>query len=339
MQVPYDLLEKFNIKGAINSIAPLGYGHINDSYSVQVGEDHFLLQRLNTEVFQSPEVVEQNLRNVLTHAPELFPEHLYGENGNIHQLKEDEYWRMQEFVQHSYSPKELSLNELEQIAKGFGKFTHSMGSAKLSAYQEAIPDFHSLGFRLNQFRAVLEKDSKDRARFVKTEIEQVNSFQWIAQRFEQLKSEGLPERICHNDAKAGNCLLSKKNGQFLKVVDLDTVGPGYVMFDLGDMLRSMLFNIPENHAELEGLRFDPARYNTILDSYLSECGEILTALEVKTLGFGGLYMTYVMAVRFLTDYLNGDVYYKTSFKGENLIRTRNQLKILALMSDFFGLKI
>lgn len=333
MQVPYDLLEKFNIKGAINSIAPLGYGHINDSYSVQVGEEHFLLQRLNTEVFLSPEVVEQNLRNVLTHAPELFPEHLCGENGKIHQLKEAEYWRMQEFVQHSYSPEELSLSELRQIAKGFGKFTLSMSSAKLSAYQEAISAFHSLSFRLNQFRSALEKDSADRAQLVKAEIEKVNSFQWIEQRFEELKSEGLPKRICHNDAKAGNCLLSKKTGEFLKVVDLDTVGPGYVMFDLGDMLRSMLFNIPENHTDLEGLSFDNSRFNTILEGYLAECGEALVELEVKTLGFGGLYMTFMMAVRFLTDYLNGDVYYKTSFKDENLVRARNQLRILELMQS------
>ncbi len=334
MQVPYDLLEKFNIKGAINSIAPLGFGHINDSFSIQVESDHFLLQRLNTDVFKDPEVVENNLYRILEQDQSLFPEHIRGRDHKIHQVKDGKYWRMQEFVLDSYSPTELTISELKGIATGFGKFTKSSAQAKVMNYSEAIPRFHSLELRLDQLEAAIKNDSAIRADQIKVEIEAIQNYRWILEKFQELSRKGLPIRVCHNDAKAGNCLLSKRTGNFLKIVDLDTVGPGYVMFDLGDMLRSMLFNIPENQADLDGLSIDKKRFECILNHFLAECSDSISELEVDSLAFGGLYMTYIMAVRFLTDYLNGDIYYKTSSPEENLIRTRNQLKILDLMVEF-----
>ena len=332
MQVAKDAIQLFNIQGAVDSIAPLGFGHINDSYAVRVGKRGYLLQRLNTNVFRTPEIVEGNLSRILSFAPDLFPMHIPGEDGQYHQSDGQSLWRLQEFVQNSYSPTELVPAELKEIARGYGKFTAAFKSEDLSYYGEAIPKFHDLHHRLGQFQSALDQNVANRADSVMREIKAIQDFSWIADRFDALVEQGLPVKVCHNDAKAGNCLLSKQSGQFLKIVDLDTVGPGYALFDLGDMLRSMLFNIPENQAELEGLQFDEERLKMIVDTFFSQCQDSLQEIEFKSLTFGGLYMTYMMATRFFTDYLNGDIYYKISHKEENLVRTRNQLKILDLMS-------
>lgn len=337
MQVAQEAIKLFNIQGAIDSIAPLGFGHINDSFSVKVGGHGYLLQRLNTKVFKEPEIIENNLSKLLNHSTELFPEHLRGASGKYHEGETGNLWRVQEFVQDSYSPTKLTENELSEIAKGYGKFTAAFQSAEPAQYAEGIPDFHNLHHRLNQFEQALSSNSAGRGEAASNEIRAIEEYSWITVQFDELVQQGLPLRVCHNDAKAGNCLLSKKTGKFLKVVDLDTVWAGYALFDLGDMLRSMLFNIPENDAQLEGLEFDQKRFEVILDSFLAECGHSLEEIEVKSLPFGGLYMTYMMATRFLTDYLNGDVYYKTSHSEENLVRTRNQLKILDLTRSFLSL--
>lgn len=332
MQVASEALKLFNIEGAIESVAPLGFGHINDSYAVVAGGCAYLLQRLNTNVFRQPEIVESNLASILEFAPELFPFHLKGTNGKHHQSDGQNLWRVQEFVTDSYSPSKLGLSELREIAKGYGRYTARFAQESPGLYKESIPQFHNLHHRINQFNTALDQNAADRMKKTTDEIEAINNFKWIAERFDELVANGLPLKVCHNDAKAGNCLLSEQSGQFLKVVDLDTVGPGYVLFDLGDMLRSMLFNIPENQLELDGLRFNQERFDTIVTSFLNECGESLEPVEIDSLAFGGLYMTYIMAIRFLTDYLNGDKYYKISHPEENLIRTRNQLEILKLMS-------
>lgn len=336
MQVAQEAIKLFNIQGAIDSIAPLGFGHINDSFSVKVNGHGYLLQRLNTNVFRQPEIIEENLNRLLNHAPELFPLHLRGASGKYHEGKTDNLWRIQEFVQDSYSPTELTEQELSEIAKGYGKFTAAFQNAEPGQYAEGILGFHNLHHRLNQFQQALETNSAARAESASNEIRAIEEYSWIADQFDDLVEQGLPLRVCHNDAKAGNCLLSKKTGKFLKVVDLDTVWSGYVLFDLGDMLRSMLFNIPENEVQLDGLKLDQKRFETILNSFLAQCGDALQEIEIKSLPFGGLYMTYMMATRFLTDYLNGDIYYKTGYPEENLIRTRNQLKILDLTRDFLS---
>lgn len=233
----------------------------------------------------------------------------------------------------SYSPSELTLSELREIAKGYGRYTGRFAQEDPKLYQESIPQFHDLRHRLAQFNLALEENAANRRNQAVVETETINKFKWVAEKFDELVAKGLPLKVCHNDAKSGNCLLSNQSGAFLKVVDLDTVGPGYVLFDLGDMLRSMLFNIPENQSTLDDLSFDQERFDAIMTSFLNECGESLEPVEIDSLPFGGLYMTYIMAVRFLTDYLNGDVYYKISHPEENLIRTRNQLRILELMSE------
>lgn len=326
-------LQYFALQGAVDSIAPFGLGHINDSFLVQAEGKSYLLQRLNTSVFKTPQVIEGNLRALLAHAPELFAKHLRGTGGNYHEFDGEHWWRLQEFVPNSYSPNELQPNELREVSTGFGCFTAQFGSQPLEKYTESIPHFHDLHLRLRQLQAALEANAAGRLESVLAEVGQVQQFNWIAARFDKLVDEGLPLRICHNDAKAGNCLLSKPDSRFLKVVDLDTVGPGYALFDLGDMLRSMLFNVPENRENLESLSFSKERFHAIVNPFVEACSGVLKPIEIESLPFGGLYMTYIMAVRFLTDYLNGDIYYKVSHEKENLSRARNQLTILELMAS------
>ena len=186
METAIEALKLFNLKGAITSIAPLGFGHINDSYAVHLGGKGYLLQRLNTNVFLQPEVVETNLFNLLEYHSELFPEHLKGEDGNYHQFDGRNWWRLQEFVEDSYSPTELFPKELREIASGFGQFTAQFANEKLEAYRESIPLFHNLCHRLNQFDQALECDHVGRVKTTTQVIDEIKSYAWIADKFEEL---------------------------------------------------------------------------------------------------------------------------------------------------------
>ncbi len=338
MKAAIEAIKLFNIQGAVESIAPFGLGHINDSYSATIAGKLFLLQRLNTNAFQQPELVEKNLQNLLSKAPDLFPTHYKGINQSYHQTTTAGVWRLQELVPNSYSPTLLSLAELTEVSKAFGRFISEFITEKPKNYVESIPQFHSLHIRLHQLDDAIKNDKVGRKKSVQEEIQLVNRYRWIMTHLDVLVEKRLPERVCHNDAKAANCLLDINTKEFKRIVDLDTVGPGYVLYDFGDLMRSMLFNIPENHSDLSDLKLDHRRFEIMLESFLAECKNSLNEMEVDSLTFGGLYMTYIMAVRFLADYLNGDIYYKIGFSDENLVRTRNQLKILQLMDQEFAIQ-
>ena len=156
------------------------------------------------------------------------------------------------------------------------------------------------------------------------------AFSWIEEEFLKLKLLNLPVRVCHNDTKSTNVLLDNDSKQLLKVVDLDTVGPGYALYDFGDMMRSMLASHPENAPDIGNLSILEDRYQHMLETYVESANGVLTDDEIESLGFGGLYMTYLMAIRFLTDYLNGDVYYRIAYTNENLVRAKNPDQIIRI---------
>lgn len=340
MNIALEALKAFQLEGAIETVAPFGSGHINDTYKVESSCGNYLLQKVNTKVFQNTETLENNLNLLQSLQSDVFAKHITTENGNCFHVDQGGCWKLQEFVLNAYGPTTAdNLTLVEEVGKGFGMFTKATASLKAKAFDEAIPNFHSLKWRLEQLNEAIALNRANRKEAAQNLIDQVNVFSWIVDHFNKLVENGLPLRVCHNDTKIDNILLTEGSDEFRHVIDLDTTGPGYVLSDFGDMMRTLL--TPTKEAELDESKIEirEGYLDALKSGYLSACAESLIPLEKENLEFGGLYMTYMQAVRFLADYLNGDTYYKISSPEENYIRARNQLTLLQLMhSQIFSSK-
>lgn len=332
MNNPKTALENFQIKGAIRSIALFGGGHINDTYKVETTEEQYLLQRINTGVFKDTGIFEANLSALFTTKSDVLVEHIPTRENTWLLVDASGAWKTQLFDKDTYAPQLANdLRQVSEVAIGFGKFTALGLSADI--FRESIPDFHNLLWRLEQLDEAIENNVVGRRTEAQNLIDQANAYRWIGKKMEALKADGLPLRLCHNDTKIDNILLSRSSDRFKYVIDLDTVGPGYALYDFGDMMRTLLSPTKESEPDVSKIELREDYYISLRDGFLSECRHSLTALEIESLSFGGQYMTYIMAIRFLADYLNGDVYYKVSYGEENFIRARNQLRLLTLMDD------
>lgn len=334
MEAVRKALQAYNIKGAVDKIALFGSGHINDTYLIEAGKKEYLLQKLNQNVFQYPERVEKNLGALLETDSDLFVKH-YQTNAKIyHHQNENGIWRLTNFVSNGYAPQTANkLHEVAEAAKGYGRFTTFADGLGLDDFTETIPKFHDLKWRLAQLDDAIKDDLAGRSKSAKDLIDTVNDFRWISGRLITLFSEGLPIRVCHNDTKLDNCLLAKSDSSFCNIIDLDTLGPGSVLFDFGDLMRTTLSPTAENELDESKIEIRSDYLEALQEEFLSTSESVLIPIEKENLLFGGLYMTYIMAVRFLTDYFNGDTYYKTAFENENFIRARNQLRLLELMNE------
>lgn len=334
---PEEALSYYQVEGAIEKIAPFGLGYINDTFLVKTMSSQYLLQKVNNKVFRVPSAIENNIRLVLAHAPELFPTFERTKQGDIHLVDQnDEIWRLQQFIAHGEAPTAVhEPSEAYQIGFGFGSFTRSLIQVDPEEVQEAIPNFLDIGLRFAKFEAVVALDPLGRNTRAKELINSARNYEWIHQHFLRLVKEGLPSRVCHNDTKTTNILVDVNTRLFSKVIDLDTIGPGYVLFDFGDMIRSMA--TPSHEADQLGVSgpLQTKLIEAVRNGYLDACGMCLEPSEIDSLSFGGLYMTYFTGIRMLTDYLEGDVYYKIASEDDNLIRARNQFYILDLLADHY----
>jgi len=329
------ILNEFGIQGAINEIAPFGLGHINDSYRLRSGDQHLFLQRVNTEIFTEIEAIENNLRLFFEHDNSIFVKH-YSANGQYHLAYDGGVWRLTDFQTECYSPQMPEvLEELAEVAKGFGRFAKAAGALSPGQFQEPIPRFHDLSLRWQQLDDALSSASNDRLERARKYIELAQqNYRELDDELCQFIKSGLTERVSHNDCKINNCLLSKADRSFSFVVDLDTIGPGYLLYDFGDLMRTCLVKGQENEASTTNLYINPEAFDVLAKNYVQACGQELAEPEKSSLVFGGPYMTFIMAIRFLADYLRGDLYYKTSFAEENLIRARNQFFIFEQLVEF-----
>lgn len=317
----------FPLKGKVEQVQPFGQGHINETFYVSTTNQNWLLQAVNTSVFQQPKLIEKQLNILLKHAPDVFVPHLLSKEDTFHITLHGKVWRLQLFMQNAYAPDLCNDQQREGVVKGISTFTQSMHTLSVADFQSTIPKFHDLSARLAQFAEAVANDPFQRLNGAKNIAQKLEKWKVLAKRFAVLVANGLPLRVCHNDAKAANVLLHKKNDRFARVIDLDTVGPGYVLFDFGDLLRSMLPDVKEN-AMANQVSISQKRAQEMRKHFLEGCGNVLNNMEIETLSFGGLYMTYLMALRFFTDYLLGDIYYRVQYASENLDRATNQCAVL-----------
>jgi hypothetical protein len=324
-------------------IEPLGSGLIHQTFKVteSISPDAFVLQAINTDVFSEPGNLVYNYQLVYesllkAHAVQSIPPPIYTKQGNLMWTDEDHVpWRATGFIEHSFSLDNAeTARDAFDVAAAFGSFTRALAGLDTQNLKPVIPRFHDLSFRLMQLQVALDKGDKDRRERSRVEIEAVFARNYIIQFYESMQGNpAYPSRVMHHDCKISNILFDTRTHRVICPVDLDTVMPGKFFSDLGDMVRSMACTVDENCIRVKDINIRPEFYKAILDGYLEGIGSILTPAEQENLHFAGLIMIFMQAVRFLTDFLGGDTYYRIQYPEQNLNRALNQLTLLQKLED------
>ncbi|RYE20373.1 MAG: aminoglycoside phosphotransferase family protein [Sphingobacteriales bacterium] len=339
-----EVLSKFNCKVDIGSMRVFGSGHINDTYflkSTEPGECDYLLQCINHHIFKNVEELTKNTCLVIAHLKEKVATETHGDpekevmtlietkdKNYYYQDSTCDYWRMLCFLKDT---KSYDVVETEKQAyeggKAFGKFQRMLSDLPAGIMYEVIPDFHNIEKRLADLHEAVNNDISGRVKSVKAELDYLEQYAASMLYFQQPEQQAvLTKRVIHNDTKFNNVLLNLKD-EAQCVIDLDTVMDGYVAYDFGDAIRTIINTTAEDEADLDKIKLNMPLFDAYTKGYLREAGSFLSDAEVNSLVMGVLLLPYMQAVRFLTDYINGDQYYKTKFEHHNLQRTRAQMEL------------
>ncbi|MBL7828523.1 MAG: aminoglycoside phosphotransferase family protein [Saprospiraceae bacterium] len=315
---------------------PIGSGNINDTYRIdfeRAGKlETFVLQRLNHQVFKNPEAVMTNIAKVTawlenSDFPYLCPAPIPTLEGSLYFLMDGNYWRVFPFLANTVTPEgNADPSTAYQAARAYGAFAHALCEFPASNLAETIPGFHDTDMRWTVFLQTLERDPVGRVGDCEAEISRMFRAKPVFDEISRLKKSGaLPLRVTHNDTKAGNILFDSQSLQAVAVIDLDTVMPGVILSDFGDMVRTFVPTSREDSAEPVQLRLDMLQ--SLTDGFLEQTGGFLTEIEKENLLLGGAWITGEQALRFLSDWLAGDMYYKIQYPEHNLVRAKNQLDL------------
>ena len=340
MQPETILKSYFGISGPLK-ISRIGSGHIHQTYKVE-GKNNFILQRVNKKVFTQPEIIASNNRIAFQylkqHHPDyLFPQALPDKQGNDLYYDDEGYpWRLYPLIDGTFTIDEITTEQdAFEAAKGFGELTKNLNGIDTSLFKPTLEGFHDLAWRYEQFEEALQNAKPEAVLAAKNEIEQAQSFNHLVKEYNQLIGErGLILRIMHNDTKVNNILFDSVSRKAVCAIDLDTLMPGYFIYDLGDMVRTFVSLVNEEEKDISKVSFRKNIYDALLEGYLSQMGGLLTASEKKSIPFSGMMMTYIMALRMLADFLRGNTYYHISYPDQNLVRARNQFRLLELIREF-----
>ncbi len=316
------------------NIEPFGSGLINHTWKVTGEKDIYILQQINKQVFKNPEVIANNLHSLDNYLKATAPGYLFvaplsAKDGRLMIQKNDDYYRLSPFVKGSHTVNSLSTeSQAYEAAKQFGKFTRLLNNYNLSNLGYPLQNFHNLELRLQQFNKSLYHADKELKANAMPEIIRVLELADISSAYEKIIHENdIPLRVIHHDTKINNVLFDKES-KGLCVIDLDTVMPGYFISDVGDMMRTYLAEASEEETDMGKINVRASFFEAIYKGYMEQMNSVLTENEKALFIYAGKFMIYMQAIRFLADYLNGDVYYPTRYPGHNLIRAQNQLRLL-----------
>ncbi len=348
------LAEHFQFEGEFEEVNPYGFGHINDTYVARFRQGNgairrYIIQRINHHVFKRPDWVMDNMERVTQHMRDriivvdgdpmretitLVPTI---DNKMYCKSSSGEYWRAHHFIEGARTYQKAENPDLYYYAaRAFGRFLNLVNDLPPDQLYETIPDFHHTPKRFLAFTQALEKDIHNRARDVKLEIAFVLNRARETTVLTNLVASGeMPERITHNDTKFDNVMIDNVTGRGICVIDLDTVMAGLAVFDFGDSVRTGASTGTEDEPDTSKIRLDLDIFDRLAQGFLEETREFLTSAEVNHLAFGAKLITFEQGIRFLTDYLNGDTYYKTHRPGHNLDRCRTQFKLVSEMERKF----
>lgn len=347
---PEEIVSNFKVNFEFISAQPFGSGHINDTYLVKdTGNtaSGYLLQKINHHIFKDVYELIRNIWMVTNHLRAKYKALGYDEverrvlrlipcvNGDFYYKDaEGEYWRMYYYLEGTKTYDVVSTEkQAYEGGKAFGRFQSLLSDLPAKLLSATIPDFLNMEKRLEAFERAVSADPKQRIaaveeqiRFIRERAEQMCYFQ----RMENM--EGLPLRITHNDTKFNNVLLDQ-NDEAQCVIDLDTVMPGYVAYDFGDAIRSIINTAAEDEKDLDKINLNISLFTAYTEGYLAEAISFITPKEIDSLMKGVMLLPYMQAVRFLTDYLDGDQYYKIHFEDHNLQRTNAQIQLVRKLEE------
>ncbi len=342
----------FELSGRFIEAEPYGSGHINDTFAVRfddgVNRIRYVLQRINHEVFEDIPAVMENFDRVTRHiTASLERRDIPDRSRRVMTLvptrdgstyyadPADGYWRAFHFIEEATSYDVLTTHDQAyEVARAFGTFQMMLVDLPGPPLHETIPGFLDGPDRFRAFLDVLESDPLNRAVDARSEIEFLMENAHVFDRLPVLISGGVvPLRVTHNDCKINNVLIDDVTGEGLCVIDLDTVMPGLVMYDFGDMVRTGTCPVAEDCRNLNDVRMDLERFRSLTQGYLASAGEFLTPAEREELVFAGKVITLMLGARFLTDHLQGDTYFKVHRPDHNLDRCRVQFALVRSMAN------
>ncbi|HEY0655524.1 MAG TPA: aminoglycoside phosphotransferase family protein [Chryseosolibacter sp.] len=334
-----EVLTAYDMPARNSSSQLLSSGLINSTWKISCGDKAFIVQRINTGVFQHPEWIAENLE-LLGGYLSKFPGYLFvgpikNANGKtLTTARDGSVFRIFPFIKNSYTiDKVSSPEEAFEAARQFGKFTSVLTDFNANRLKITLPDFHNLSLRYRQFIAAVENGNRERILKSRTQIASLKKEVAIVEEFERIRQNAnFKIRVTHHDTKISNVLFDGK-GKGLCVIDLDTVMPGYFISDVGDMMRTYLSPTTEEETDFSKISIRNDVYRAIVEGYLSEMNQVLTPEEKQKFMYAGKFMIYMQALRFLTDYLNNDVYYGARYPDHNLNRAGNQITLLSRINE------
>jgi Ser/Thr protein kinase RdoA (MazF antagonist) len=350
------ILAQFEINSPVKEVKPLGNGLINDTYRVITeGDDapDYVLQRINNAIFQDVDLLQHNIEVVTAHIRRKLVacdttdidrkvlQCVKARDGKTYYRDEaDRYWRVMVYIPDSVTREAVTPESAYDCGKAFGNFEKMLVDVP-EQLGETIPDFHNMELRMRQLREAVQNDAAGRLDEVRDIVDELERDADEMCQAERLYREGkLPKRICHCDTKVNNMLFDQE-GQVLCVIDLDTVMPSFIFSDYGDFLRTGANFTAEDDPDMSKVGFNEEIFKAFTTGYLESARDFLTPIEIELLPYATALFPFMQCVRFLTDYINGDTYYKIKYPTHNLDRTRNQLALYrdvrrhtAMMTDF-----
>jgi len=335
--------QQFQFAGTFIEAVPMTHGHINDTivvtYRQSDGARRYVLQRINHHVFKKPVTVMDNIKRVTDHIRRQLTDAgasdidrrvltlIAARDGrNYHVTPTGDHWRAYRFIEGAHIHDVVETpRQVHQAAREFGLFQKYLANLPAPRLAETIPDFHHTPKRFTALERAITGDAVNRAALAKPEIDFALRHKAMTG---HLLAAGLPERVTHNDTKFNNVMLDDVTGEGLCVLDLDTVMPGLALYDFGDMVRTATSPAAEDELDLSKVKMQMPMYEALVTGYLATAGDFLTTAEKANLALAGKLITFEIGIRFLTDFLEGDHYFKVHRNGHNLDRCRTQFKLV-----------
>lgn len=336
------ITSKFNIEGTVKTVKSFGGGLINDTYKVETQEENkpdYVLQRINHNIFQNVDMLQSNIVEVTSHIRKKLEknntqdierkvlEFIPTKDNKFYYFDGKNYWRVMRFIPNADTFDTVNPTYAEYAGEAFGDFQAMLADIPVKL-EETIPNFHNMEFRIEELEQAIKKGNKERIEETKWYIDEIKKRATEMCKGEELHRKGiLPKRVCHCDTKVNNMMFDK-DGKVLCVIDLDTVMPNFVFSDFGDFLRTGANTGLEDDKNLDNVNFNMDIFKSFTKGYLSTAKSFLTPVEIENLPYAAALFPYMQCVRFLTDYINDDIYYKTQYNTHNLVRTKAQFKLL-----------
>jgi hypothetical protein len=340
-----EVLQNFDIDGTLISVSPYGFGHINTTYlAVYENGDkpkRYILQKINTSLFKS---VDELMSNIVL-VTDFNRERIIARGGNpdresltviktkagenYYRREDGECFRVFIFIENTVAYQTVTKpKDFYYSAIAFGSFSNLLAEFDASKLYEILPNFHNTKVRYQNFLAALEKDEFDRAKDCQKEIEFIKAREhYYSKIVDLLESGKMPLKVTHNDTKLNNVLLDDKTGEPVAVIDLDTIMPGSIAYDFGDAIRFIANTLLEDDPNYDGVLLDESKHEAFTKGFITQVKGSLTEIEKQTMNLGVFTMTVELAIRFLTDYVSGENYFKIKYPEHNLVRTRNQIAL------------